>query len=353
MAKKANKKVAKTKKPAKKASPSKSRWFELADGSSEKFWSIELKGNSHTAKYGRIGADGQTTTKNFADNAKAKASFEKLIEQKVNKGYVEVKAGAPKRQSTRPVSRTKWIEQYLRCTWLPKVRKGDGEITDSKFSGVPALMGNESWPLCGGCETPMQLMLQLNLDELPEGFDIKLGSGLLQFFYCVGIDSDYGNVCCPVGDDYRPFSNGQLVRIIQPRKIGDVELPEDFTPFPAQRIVGWTQKKDYPHGVEYDGLDFEETLPGDFTWEDSLEAEQSLGKRYKCQPGDKLSGWPYFVQGREYPSCTECGGEMQFVFQIDGGWKCHLPHSFGDNGCGHIMQCPKHKKILAFSWACC
>ena len=69
---------------------SKKRMFEFHDGSSDKFWNIELSGNEHTVQYGRSGTDGQTKTKSFGDEAEAEKSFEKLIAQKVKKGYVEV-----------------------------------------------------------------------------------------------------------------------------------------------------------------------------------------------------------------------------------------------------------------------
>lgn len=46
----------------------------------------------------------------------------------------------------------------------------------------------------------------------------------------------------------------------------------------------------------------------------------------------------------------ECGSEMQMVFQID---SCKtLPHMFGDAGAGHITQCPEHRTVMAFRWAC-
>ena len=70
------------------------RMFEFHQGSSDKFWSIELAGNgkSHTVRYGRVGTDGQTSTKAFPDKAKTQASYDKLVEQKVKKGYQEVVA---------------------------------------------------------------------------------------------------------------------------------------------------------------------------------------------------------------------------------------------------------------------
>ena len=46
-------------------------------------------GNSVITKWGRIGTDGQSKTRDFADAAKAKAEYDKLIKEKSAKGYKE------------------------------------------------------------------------------------------------------------------------------------------------------------------------------------------------------------------------------------------------------------------------
>jgi len=66
------------------------RKFEYSDGKSHKFWNIELSGNEVKVNYGRIGTDGQSKTKELADADAAKKEFEKLIKQKMTKGYQEV-----------------------------------------------------------------------------------------------------------------------------------------------------------------------------------------------------------------------------------------------------------------------
>jgi len=66
------------------------RLFELREGTSDKFWEISLNGTSHTVRYGRVGTDGQSKTKEFDTEQKALASCEKLIKQKTGKGYREV-----------------------------------------------------------------------------------------------------------------------------------------------------------------------------------------------------------------------------------------------------------------------
>ncbi|MGN6385745.1 MAG: AAA domain-containing protein [Verrucomicrobiota bacterium] len=66
------------------------RHFELISGTSRKFWEIFVNGSSLTVRYGRIGTDGITQTKSFADATKAAAESEKLILAKKKKGYAEV-----------------------------------------------------------------------------------------------------------------------------------------------------------------------------------------------------------------------------------------------------------------------
>jgi predicted DNA-binding WGR domain protein len=39
--------------------------------------------------YGRIGSAGQTTVKNYPDEAAARAAADKLVREKTGKGYVE------------------------------------------------------------------------------------------------------------------------------------------------------------------------------------------------------------------------------------------------------------------------
>ncbi len=69
------------------------RRFEFSEGSSNKFWQIEVTGESFTVTYGKIGTAGQVQTKSFADAATAEKEAEKLIREKTKKGYAEVGSG--------------------------------------------------------------------------------------------------------------------------------------------------------------------------------------------------------------------------------------------------------------------
>jgi uncharacterized protein (TIGR02996 family) len=68
------------------------RTFEFHDGKSGKFWNIELQGHKFTVTFGKLGAKGQTQTKEFADAAAAQKAHDKLVKEKLAKGYVETTA---------------------------------------------------------------------------------------------------------------------------------------------------------------------------------------------------------------------------------------------------------------------
>jgi predicted DNA-binding WGR domain protein len=72
------------------------RYFEFTGADSDrgtsasaKFWEVGVDGSALVVRFGKIGAAGQTTRKDFADAAAAEAEASKLIAQKVKKGYVE------------------------------------------------------------------------------------------------------------------------------------------------------------------------------------------------------------------------------------------------------------------------
>ena len=65
------------------------RTFSLVEGTSDKFWSIDVADTSVTVNFGRTGTKGQTKTTEYESAAKATAESATLIAAKVRKGYVE------------------------------------------------------------------------------------------------------------------------------------------------------------------------------------------------------------------------------------------------------------------------
>jgi predicted DNA-binding WGR domain protein len=66
------------------------RRFEFSDSKSNKFWEIDTEGASVITRWGRIGTNGQTKSKEFASTEVAQSEASKQIASKVRKGYAEV-----------------------------------------------------------------------------------------------------------------------------------------------------------------------------------------------------------------------------------------------------------------------
>ncbi|QDT14522.1 DUF1963 domain-containing protein [Alienimonas californiensis] len=248
-----------------------------------------------------------------------------------------------------------WIAKRERPAWRPTVEEGDGAPTDSKFAGLPLLAEGEAWPACGGCGQPLELFLQLDLDALPDELGDRYGSGLVQLFYCTG-DCDGG---------WEPFnSEGVSLCRVLPAGAG-APAAENPGTFPPQRIVGWEPLVDRPHGMEHERLglvtDYHFNAvpyrPTEVICEEvgfraeGMATAKAIAERIAPADGDKLAGWPHWGQGPERPACPECGEAMELLFQLDS--EANVPFMFGDSGVGHVTQCPTHKQVVAFGWACC
>ncbi|EMO24877.1 WGR domain protein [Leptospira interrogans serovar Bataviae str. HAI135] len=61
------------------------------DGSSDKFWNIEVSGNSFTVTYGKTGTSGTSQTKTFDNEEKCLKEAQKLLSEKLKKGIFKKK----------------------------------------------------------------------------------------------------------------------------------------------------------------------------------------------------------------------------------------------------------------------
>ena len=69
------------------------RRFIYQDAKSDKFWDIEFEGTTQTVVYGKTGTAGREAVKEFATAEECTKESEKLIAQKLKKGYTELKEG--------------------------------------------------------------------------------------------------------------------------------------------------------------------------------------------------------------------------------------------------------------------
>jgi uncharacterized protein YwqG len=251
-----------------------------------------------------------------------------------------------------------WLEPLRRPAWRPVTDKG--ALGRSQIGGTPLLRPGEGWPPCPHCGEGRELFLQLDSRDVPAGAPWS-GGGVLQVFYCTR--------CADELEGWSPFSPAHLVRLVPADEL--VPAPADLAGrgLPPAAITGWEAFEDLPQPVEHDELGLD--LDYDFKKRSlavrcpsigvsidglDLDAKDDEGRELAeaismAAAGDKLGGWPYWVQGSEYPRCPRCAKSMAFVFQLDS--EENLDFMFGDSGVAHVTQCPEHPDVVAFGWACC
>lgn len=245
-----------------------------------------------------------------------------------------------------------WRYQHARPAWRPMVASDSETPGRTRFGGDPCMAWDQSWPACETCQTPMQFFLQLDVATIPIALGYPLREGLIQLFYC---SVDDGRC-----ETWAPFSGTHAVGWLSDRHVTSFRTV-DIPALPPRSIATWSQFHDYPHpeehqrlGIHYD-YQFSQhlvtvtcdqprirlmDLPLD------LDVAESISQ---AAAGDKLGGWPNWVQDVEYPRCP-CGRGMELLLQVDSGDQ--LAYQFGDMGCGHLTYCPDHPETLAFGWAC-
>lgn len=135
--------------------------YELSDGSSNKFWEIALDGSSLTLRWGRVGTSGRTKSQSFASSAEAKAAYEKLVAEKVAKGYGELASGTEPKPKSKP-------------TKAARARGGDGL---SKMLGeIEALLTKKHPKYLAALGAPVSTR------ELEEGLGAPLPAELRQLW---------------------------------------------------------------------------------------------------------------------------------------------------------------------------
>ena len=190
--------------------------------------------------------------------------------------------------------------------------------------------------MCPNCRRPIPLLTQLAIAELPE--EVRpIGDGLFQLFYCNQVPDD-GDTPCDVDlGGWAAFSAAHAVRIVTD---SEGETSVEGVAHPGRRVVSWSPSLESPNGEELRWLGIEIS---DEQWD-------GLGDAGIPRSGEKVGGWPLWIQGVEYPDCPRCGEQMAFVMQIDS--EQNVPVMFGDVGIGHVTQCRSHPEVLAFGWAC-
>lgn len=224
------------------------------------------------------------------------------------------------------------LEPFKKVAYIPQTKiKEAGFSTISKFGGLPYLRHKNDWPVCSNCNQPMHFFLQLNLNDTPTFQE----NAMIQLFYCTNCETEI--------DAFFPYSKGVVCRKINIEgKPISVETNLDHI-FEEKIINSWKKAFDYPHFEEYDeiglNLDIDENI---------LELMEDKGLGIPLE-GEKLFGWPYWVQSVEYPNSRIDQSRMELLFQLDS--QKNLPFMFGDSGIAHLTYNKKHLKEMAFGWS--
>jgi len=183
------------------------RKFTYKDSKSDKFWEIELDGSSYTTWYGRTGSSPRSDTNTFTSPEEAKKEYERIIREKLKKGYAE-DTGAPASAEEKVTSASAAVvspafgsfkirkefrdyEDEIRSTLKQFIRielRGNPKNPwNSRLGGVPYMPHGFSFPL--NKMHPLLFLAQINFCEVPplEAFPDK---GMLQFY--IGDDDLYG-----------------------------------------------------------------------------------------------------------------------------------------------------------------
>ncbi len=109
--------------------------YEFVEGSSSKFWDVELQGQTLNLKWGRIGTEGQSQQKKFPTPEKARAEHDKLVAEKVKKGYRAV--GAPagvKAKAVKVAQKVSTATHFLLHVSHHQFSLEDSDHTDQSFT---------------------------------------------------------------------------------------------------------------------------------------------------------------------------------------------------------------------------
>lgn len=113
----------------------KTRRFKYEDEKSSKFWEVTQDAGAVTVRYGKTGTAGQTQEKAFNDAALAAKHVDKLVREKVGKGYVEQGTDSASESSAteEPVAKTVPAKPAPRKASTPKSPLQDPEASSESL----------------------------------------------------------------------------------------------------------------------------------------------------------------------------------------------------------------------------
>lgn len=224
--------------------------------------------------------------------------------------------------------------------------------TQSYVGGRPFLPTGASWPTDDD-RHELVFLAQVNFQEVPHLGPGWPRDGLLQWF--CGDDDTYGLDWDDAGQP-RPEAGG-FVRWVPAQQLGSPEggpdgpVPEaEFSPLltTGPVAVRFRLDRDLPSFNEvYES--------GGERWEALADAydELSVDDDFSPAGGDKVGGWPNFVQAATFPASERPAARA--VLQLDA--ETGAFSEWGDVGCAHVVGVPSELaegdlSSFVWDWAC-
>lgn len=114
--------------------------FEFKEGSSSKFYEISLRESSITIRFGKIGTEGQLNYKVFDNQTEARKEYDKLIAQKIKKGYSKVSDDVACASTDDGVAKNETMSKQEFWALIDQSKRGT-EDTDEQMDKLRELLG--------------------------------------------------------------------------------------------------------------------------------------------------------------------------------------------------------------------
>lgn len=334
--------------PAKRSDGGVLTWslFRGPEGARE-FLEISVAGRELEIARGKVGKQGRVREITLDPGESVAARVIRELAKALSDGFAASGEEAPTPDIPAPEDTSRrraaaWLRRHAREGYVPLVEAGEGPLGGSRFGGTPALMRDEPAPVCGVCQKPLTLIVQLAHASLPPKAQQALPSGLIQLLWC--------DTICQSEGGWKAFSPANLARAIPSSKSlrppAPDELPERV--FEPKRITGWSTVETYPSYSERPATDgHRDDDLADAV--DELCDDESAG--FRNRGGERLLGWAHWIQDVEVVTCRSCRKRMAPVLQVDTNTTL-AGLAFGDSGIGFLMSCPACQ-AMTFVWQSC
>lgn len=227
--------------------------FKNQTGDSNKFWIIEQIDNSYTVTWGKIGTDGRTITKDFADFDDCNKEVEKIIKEKIGKGYTLITESS-QIQETKEMTEELFWEIIASFNWS---KTGDDEAVLKLAINILASMTIED--IYKFDDLLSEKLFQLDGITYASNIGEESYKGEGHYF---SSDNFLYVRCCVVANGNKYFN-----RVISdPRKMPKEMEFEALIDLPSIAYFKKTKKEDYNHEPKFNYETYSNTGKWSLEW---------------------------------------------------------------------------------------